>query len=146
MDWMVGISSVLQQMKVFFTYFFGNNWTFGLRELYSTDWCSTPIVIPSLTDERFRFTSNCEVRLYTLSCFYFDEKSEEWKSDGLTVGPLSSHFQTQCFSTHCLSSSLCFLSFAASRDVRFGDYYRFFLLIKKAKENFGLGSLIFEIE
>ena len=90
-----------------YTHFFGNNQTFGhrslifgLRELNSTDWCSTPIVTPPLTDERFRFTSNYELRLYTSSCFYFDEKSEEWKSDGLTVGRKSNHFETQCFSTH----------------------------------------------
>jgi hypothetical protein len=93
-----------------YTHFFANNQTFGhhslifgLRQLNSTEIiesCSTSIVGPPLTDQRFHFTSNYERRLYTSSCYYFDEKSEEWKSDGLTVGPKSNHFQTQCFSTH----------------------------------------------
>ena len=93
-----------------YTHFFSTNQTvahrlliFGLRELNSTEiiqFCSTSIVTPPLTDQRFHSTDNYELRLYTSSCFYFDEKSEEWKSDGLTVGPKSNHLQTQCFSTH----------------------------------------------
>ena len=93
-----------------YTHFLSDNQTFGrrsvifgLRQLNSTEiiqFCSTSIVTPPPTDQRFHFTDNYEVRLYTSSCFYFVEKSEEWKSDGLTVGPKSNHFETQCFSTH----------------------------------------------
>ena len=96
-----------------YTYFFSNNQTFGhrslifgLRQLNATEmnqFCSITsvgIVTPPLTDERFHFTSNYELRLYTSSCFYFDEKTDEWKFDGLTVGPKSNPYQTQCFSTH----------------------------------------------
>ena len=92
-----------------YTYFLSNNQIsghrsliFGLRELDSTEItqsCSTPIVIPPLTDRPFNFSANYELRLYTSSCFYFDERSEEWKSDGLIIGPRSNHYQTQCFST-----------------------------------------------
>ena len=92
------------------THFFGNNQTFGhhslifdLRQLNSTEiiqFCSTSIVTRPLTDQGFPFTDNYEVRLYTSSCFHFDENTEEWKSDGLTVGPLSNHFEIQCSSTH----------------------------------------------
>ena len=55
---------------------------------------------PPWINERVPFTTDYELRLYTSSCFYFDEETEEWKSDGLTVGPESNHFQTQCLSTH----------------------------------------------
>ena len=90
-----------------YTHFFSNNQTvghrsliFGLRQLNYTEACSTPIVTPPLTNERLHFTTNYELRLYTSSCLYFDEISEQWKSDGLTVGPKSNHFETQCFSIH----------------------------------------------
>ena len=93
--------------ETLYTQFFPTNQTFGhrslifgLRELNSTELCSKSMVTPPLTDQRFHFTDNYELRLYTSSCFDFDEKSEEWKSDGSTVGPLSNHFQTQGFSTH----------------------------------------------
>jgi hypothetical protein len=91
------------------THFFSNNETFGhrslifgLRELNSSRVCSTPIVTPPpLTDHQLHFSANYELRLYTSSaCSYFDEQTEEWKSDGLTLGPLNNHFETQCFSKH----------------------------------------------
>jgi hypothetical protein len=106
--WSVFCPSTTTANESIYTHFFSNNQTFGhrslifgLREMNSTDLCSIPIPIvsPPLTDKRFHFTSNYELRLYTSSCFYFDEKSEEWKSDGLKVGPLTNHFQTQCLST-----------------------------------------------
>ncbi|CAF3684254.1 unnamed protein product [Adineta steineri] len=76
---------------------------FGLRELNSTefrDFCiNSSIVNPPITDEKFNFTSNYELRIYTSGCYYLDENNQ-WKSDGLLVGPLTNHYETQCFSTH----------------------------------------------
>ncbi len=94
---------------------------FGLRELNSTeitDFCSnTSIKNPPITNERFNFTSDYELRFYKSGCYYLD-KTNQWKSDGLVVsfqssfyfkeiqfcelkvGPETNHYQTQCFSTH----------------------------------------------
>ena len=85
-----------------FTYFLDNERTsshrsliFGLRQLNDSSSSLSPLV-----NERVMFTSNYELRLYTSSCFYFDEQTEEWKSDGMKVGSKTNHFYTQCFSTH----------------------------------------------
>ncbi|CAF4193018.1 unnamed protein product, partial [Adineta steineri] len=93
-----------------YTYFINNQQTlghqsiiFGLRELNSTetqDFCeNSPIVNPPITDLKFNFTSNYELRIYTSGCYYLDENNQ-WQSDGLVVGPLTNHYETQCFSTH----------------------------------------------
>ena len=76
---------------------------FGLRELNSTEMincCSNSSTIihdPPLTNERFQFTANYELRLFTSGCFSLDENGQRWKSDGLTVGPLTNLQVTQCF-------------------------------------------------
>ena len=74
---------------------------FGLRELNSTEVIlfSSRKDLPTFT-EPVVFTSDYELRLYTSSCLYFDEDTRQWKSDGMTVGPKTNLFQTQCFSTH----------------------------------------------
>ena len=74
---------------------------FGLRELNSTEvnTFSSSRDLPTFTEPVF-FTSNYELRLYTSSCLYFDEDQQQWKFDGMKVGPKTNHFQTQCFSTH----------------------------------------------
>ena len=79
-----------------YTYFLGNDQTlnhrsviFGLRELNSC----------SISDERTDFSSNYELRLFTSACYYLDDQNR-WQSDGLTVGPASNHYETQCFSRH----------------------------------------------
>lgn len=77
---------------------------FGLRELNSTEmnnFCSNISIktsLPIITD-RFEFTSNYKLRLYTSGCYYLDDENQ-WKSDGLLVGPLTNLHQTHCFSTH----------------------------------------------
>ncbi len=93
-----------------YTYFIDNQKTVGhqsvivgLRELNSSemiDFCSnSPITSPPITNERFNFTSNYEIRIYTSGCYYLDTNNN-WQSDGLIVGSLTNHYQTQCYSTH----------------------------------------------
>ncbi|CAF1386372.1 unnamed protein product [Adineta steineri] len=77
---------------------------FGIRELNSTEtdnYCSqnSSINILPITDQPFNFTSNYELRIYTSDCYYLDENNI-WKSDGLIVGSLTNHYQTECLSTH----------------------------------------------
>ncbi|CAF4408925.1 unnamed protein product, partial [Adineta steineri] len=77
---------------------------FGIRELNSTEmnnYCSNNSSINTLpiTDEPYDFTSNYELLIYTSGCYYLDE-SNNWKSDGLTVGPLTNMYETECLSTH----------------------------------------------
>jgi hypothetical protein len=46
----------------------------------------------------FEFTSNYQFRVYTSGCYYLDE-TNQWKSDGILVGPLTNLHQTQCLTT-----------------------------------------------
>jgi len=39
---------------------------------------------PPITNERFNFTSNYELRIYTSGCYYLDSNNN-WQSDGLLV-------------------------------------------------------------
>ena len=84
-----------------FTYFLDNEQTsthrsvvFALRQLNQSS-VNSPLI-----NEQVLFTADYELRLYTSSCVYFDEKTEEWKSDGMKVGSETNHYQTQCLSTH----------------------------------------------
>ncbi|CAF1677637.1 unnamed protein product, partial [Adineta steineri] len=99
--------------ETLYKYFINNQQTsghqsiiYGLRELNSTEMmntCSNTLISsPPITDQRFNFTSNYQLRIYTSGCYYLD-KNNQWKSDGLTVGPLTNHYETQCFSTHLTS-------------------------------------------
>ena len=93
-----------------YTYFIDNQQAlthrsvvFGLRELNATetaDACSSSAVqrLP-ITDQRMNFTANYELRTYTSGCYYLDSKNQ-WQADGVVVGALTDHYQTQCFSTH----------------------------------------------
>ncbi|CAF3754605.1 unnamed protein product [Adineta steineri] len=78
---------------------------FGIRELNSTEinnYCLNNSSINTslpITDEPYDFTSNYELRIYTSGCYYLDENNN-WKSDGLTVGPLTNLYKTECLSTH----------------------------------------------
>ncbi|UJR11128.1 hypothetical protein I4U23_015309 [Adineta vaga] len=96
--------------KSIYTYYLDNQHTlghqsviFGLRELDATEIsqsCSnSTITDPPITNERINFTSNYQLRVYTSGCYYLD-KDNQWKSDGVLVGPLTNHSQTQCYSTH----------------------------------------------
>lgn len=72
----------------------------GLRELNSTEsinYCSSfDLVDLPITNEKFNFTSNYQLRVYSSGCYYLDSNNQ-WKDDGLRVGPLTNHNQTQCF-------------------------------------------------
>lgn len=97
-----------------YLYFLDNHQTvnhqsliFGLRELNDTEmieYCSNnsssnplPIV-----DEMSNFTSDYELRLYTSGCYYLDSK-KNYQSDGLTVGSLTNHNETECLTNHLTS-------------------------------------------
>ncbi|CAF1004007.1 unnamed protein product [Adineta steineri] len=78
---------------------------FGIRELNSTEtnnYCLNNSSINTslpITDEPYDFTSNYELLIYTSGCYYLDENNN-WKSDGLIVGPLTNLYETECLSTH----------------------------------------------
>jgi hypothetical protein len=61
---------------------------FGLRELNSTEivqYCwNFSIINPPITNQRFNFTSNYELRIFTSGCYYLDSNNN-WQSDGLIV-------------------------------------------------------------
>ena len=78
-----------------YTYFIDNQRTtnhqsiiIGLRELNSTeiiDSCfNSSINNPPITNQRYNFTSNYELRMYTSGCYYLD-RNNNWQSDGLLV-------------------------------------------------------------
>ncbi|CAF3624741.1 unnamed protein product [Adineta steineri] len=78
---------------------------FGIRELNSTEmnnYCLNNSSINTslpITDESINFTSNYELLIYTSGCYYLDDNNN-WKSDGLIVGSLTNHYETECLSTH----------------------------------------------
>ena len=93
-----------------YTYYIDNEKTinhqsliFGLRELNTTELntlCSnTSITSPPIINHRLNFTADYALRVYTSGCYYLDS-NKRWQSDGLFVGPLTNHYQTQCFATH----------------------------------------------
>ena len=90
-----------------YTYFIDNEKTvghqsviFGIRELNSTEGCSnTSMTSPPITNERFNFTADYDLRVYTSGCYYLDANNN-WQADGLVVGPSTNHYETQCYSTH----------------------------------------------
>jgi polycystin 1L2 len=85
---------------------------FGLRELNATeidDFCSNQSINnPPISDQPLNFSSNYELRTYTSGCYSLD-LNKQWQSNGLIVGPLTNHFQTQCFSTHVATFASGFL-------------------------------------
>ncbi|UJR21041.1 hypothetical protein I4U23_024141 [Adineta vaga] len=110
--WTLFCPSNLQNESIY-TYFIDNQRTvdhqaviLGMRELNSTEMnfaCSnsSTAYLP-ITDKRFNFISDYQLRIYTSGCYYLD-KNNQWKSDGLRVGSLTNHHETQCFSTHLTS-------------------------------------------
>ncbi|XP_038066995.1 uncharacterized protein LOC119737008 isoform X2 [Patiria miniata] len=40
------------------------------------------------------------LRPWSAKCSYYEEETEEWLSDGCEVGPLTTLYKTQCFTTH----------------------------------------------
>ena len=99
--WTIFCPSNLLSNNSIYTYFLDNQLTqnhqslvFGLRELNSSDCLNLPII-----SQPYNFTSNYQLRVYSSGCYYLDENNQ-WQGDGLTVGPLTNHRQTQCFSAH----------------------------------------------
>jgi len=91
----------------FHNYFVDNEQTrnhrslvFGLRELNSSEiisYCSnnnSQMNLP-ITNERFNFTSNYGLRIYSSGCYFLDENNE-WNDRGLRVGNKTNHDQTHC--------------------------------------------------
>jgi len=91
----------------FHNYFVDNEQTrnhkslvFGLRELNSSEivsYCSnnnSQMNLP-ITNERFNFTSNYALRVYSSGCYFLDENNE-WNDRGLRVGNKTNHDQTHC--------------------------------------------------
>lgn len=79
---------------------------FGIRELSlfeTSEYClsSSSLLLKSVPvrDEVLNVTCDYSIRVYLSGCYYLNENNQ-WKSDGLIVGHLTNHFQTQCYSTH----------------------------------------------
>ena len=76
---------------------------FGLREMNATETTGTCSNASNkrlpITGQRLNFSANYELRVYTSGCYYLDANNQ-WKADGVVVGPSTNHHQTQCFSTH----------------------------------------------
>ncbi|CAF3375209.1 unnamed protein product [Rotaria sp. Silwood1] len=76
---------------------------FGVRELNQTEfdmYCfNETLNLPPITDQPYNFTANYSLRIFISGCYYRDS-NDQWQSDGLNVGPLTNHFETQCFSSH----------------------------------------------
>ena len=73
---------------------------FGLRELNSsqTEICcsnNNSPTNPPITNDKFHFTSNYQLRVYSSGCYFLD-KNNQWNDQGLRVGPLTNHNQTHC--------------------------------------------------
>lgn len=76
--------------------------TFSLRELNISDSdCAnlSQSIHPPIINENSNFTSNYQLRVYSSMCYYLDKNTNQWKSDGLKVGPLTNHSQTHCLAT-----------------------------------------------
>ncbi|UJR19400.1 hypothetical protein I4U23_022530 [Adineta vaga] len=110
-NWILFCPSNLTNEKMFI-HFLDNQQTlnhhsiiYGIRELTINEeinqFCCNEKVSLNLfkINQPRSFSSDYQIRLYQSNCFYFD-KNNQWKSDGLLVGPLTNHYQTQCFSTH----------------------------------------------
>ena len=93
--------------KNFHSFFFDNEQTrnheslvFGLRELNSSEmhlYClnNNSQMNPPITNERFNFTSNYALRVYSSGCYFLDENNQ-WNDRGLRVGNKTDHDQTHC--------------------------------------------------
>ena len=73
---------------------------FGLRELNSSEilsYCpnNNSQLNPPITNQRFNFTSNYKLRVYSSGCYFFDENNQ-WNDRGLQVGNQTNHDRTHC--------------------------------------------------
>jgi hypothetical protein len=66
-----------------YTYFIDNNRTsghrsivFGLRELTSFECSNNSMDNPPITNNRFNFTSDYELQIYTSGCYYLDKDNQ----------------------------------------------------------------------
>ncbi|UJR09103.1 hypothetical protein I4U23_013350 [Adineta vaga] len=110
--WTIFCPSMLNDEKMY-KYYIDNEETsdhqsliFGIRELSileMNEYCWNNKTLDNssvpVTDIECNFTSNYELRIYTSGCYYLDENNN-WKSEGLVVGPLTNHYETECLSNH----------------------------------------------
>ena len=108
--WTLFCSSHLNNQSIY-PYFLDNQQTFdhqslifGLRELNPNEmiqYCTenSSLSQPPIIDHKLNFTSDYELRVYTSGCYYLD-KDQKYRSDGLIVGSMTNHYQTECYSTH----------------------------------------------
>ncbi|UJR09075.1 hypothetical protein I4U23_013322 [Adineta vaga] len=110
--WTMFCPSMLNDEKMY-KYYIDNEKTsdhqsliFGIRELSileMNEYCWNNKTLDNssvpVTDIECNFTSNYELRIYTSGCYYLDENNN-WKSEGLVVGPLTNHYETECLSNH----------------------------------------------
>jgi hypothetical protein len=114
--WTIFCPSILTNENIY-KYFLNNEQTlnhksliFGLRELNSEEYCSnnSSIINLPILDQNINFTSNYELRIYTSGCYYLDSNNN-YQSNGLLVGSLTNHYQTECFSNHLTSFASGFI-------------------------------------
>ncbi|XP_066287702.1 uncharacterized protein [Branchiostoma lanceolatum] len=72
-------------------------------------------VDPGLQSEysNVNFTTNYTMQIFTTTCLFFDEGTQEWKSDGCKAGPLTSDRLSHCFCDHLTSFGSGFTFFVA---------------------------------
>ncbi|CAF0820451.1 unnamed protein product [Adineta ricciae] len=94
-----------------YTHFIDNTQTldhqsivYGIRELTVTQmdqFCSNQTYSSEdllLFDTPVVFSDNYELLIYQAGCFYLDDNNN-WQSNGLIVGPSTTFYETQCFTT-----------------------------------------------
>ncbi|XP_035682689.1 uncharacterized protein LOC118420093 [Branchiostoma floridae] len=59
------------------------------------------------------FTTNYTMQIFTTTCLFFDEVTQQWKSDGCKAGPLTSDRLSHCFCDHLTSFGSGFTFFVA---------------------------------
>lgn len=82
---------------------------FGLRELNSEEfekYCSKNISLnspPMLNIEKnvkLNFSTDFSIRVFTSGCYFYDNPSGKWTSNGMEVGEETNMEYTQCYSNH----------------------------------------------
>jgi hypothetical protein len=117
--WTIFCPSILTNENIY-KYFLNNEQTlnhqsliFGLREFNSEEYfqyCSnnSSLINLPILDQNINFTSNYKLRIYTSGCYYLDSNNN-YQSNGLLVGSLTNHYQTECFSNHLTSFASGFI-------------------------------------
>ena len=111
-----------------YTFFLDNQQTFnhrsflfGIRELTvneNLEYCSNYFSIKStlpIVDNISRFTSDYELRIYSSGCYYLND-TNRWQSNGLRVGSLTNHYETECYAKHLTTFASGFIVLPSSID------------------------------